>query len=188
MRKTIKAPVGKKQTIHAIDPAVDETASYHRQKAEAILRRHQSLDSANELLGWDIISAAQEGIKKARITKTRSFSGIGKRTGNRDGMTQEAGHIYIMKFRSTKFLNITTGREGDPSCVWIEEAMDVATGKQLKSGELVRFLGMENSDRQPIFSAKSALVPGAEPIHVIRLSPSKEKASENTTGIFEAIY
>ena len=189
MRKiTEKTRTHDKPTLKLLDPQIDESANYHRQKAEAILRRHESLDSARELLGWDIVCATEEGLRRVRIMKTRSFSGMGKKTHNKEGIVQPPGHIYIMKSRAGMLLNISTGREGEASCVWVEEAKDLDSGMFLKGRNLVTFLGMENADRQPVFSEKFALVPGENPNKIERLSPAKEKASDNTTGIFEAVY
>lgn len=191
-RKTGK-PIEKKQhtgplTLKAMAPQVDQAAEYSRQKMESVLRRVESLDSARELLGCEIVAAMPDGVKRVRIIKTRSFSGISKSTTNRDGILMEAGNVYIMKFRVAKFLNITTGRGGKPSCVWIEEATDMDTGKTLKSNQLLKALGLEESDGKPIFTDRTAIVPGAEPLKIERLSPSANRASENTTGIFQAYF
>lgn len=182
-KKVLENPSLKK---HA--PQLSEAGEYNRQKVESILRRRESLDSARELIGWDIVAATPEGVQRVRITKTRSFSGIGKSTTNRDGISREAGHVYIMKHRAAKFLNITTGRSGQESCVWIEEAADLKTGKTLKSNQLLKTLGLHESDGVAILTDKTTLVPGAKPDDVKRLSPSAERASTNTTGVFQGVF
>ncbi|MBU0533060.1 hypothetical protein KKB44_06225 [Candidatus Micrarchaeota archaeon] len=185
VKKTIQREATK-PSLKSLEPKLD--VDFHKQRVEAILRRHESLDSARELLGYDIVAATSDGVKRVRISKTRSFNGISGRTTNREGIEQDAGMIYIMKFRSTKFLNITTGRAGNPTCVWIEEAIDVDTGEKLKSNKLLRHLELEGSDRQPIFSDRTAIVAGETPSKIERLNPAKNGASENTTGVFQAHF
>lgn len=171
-----------------VAPQVDLPQAYGRQKVEAILRRASSLDSARELLGCHIVSATESGLKTVRITKTRSFEGVGNNTTNRDGISRGAGHVYLMKFRAAVFLNITTGREGKASCVWIEEATDLDTGRQLKNSQVTKHLGLEKSDGLQVFSDRLAIVPGEAPERIVRLSPAQARASNNTTAIFEAFF
>lgn len=175
-------------TLKAQAPKVDEAVNFHRQRIEAILRHRQSLDSAKELLGCDIVAVTADGPQRVRITKTRSFDGVGGRSTNRERMEQEAGRVLIMKYRVAKFLNVTTGREGNPTCVWIEEATDMKTGKILKSNQLLKTLGLGDSDGKPIFSKRTAIVPGQKPAAVIGLNPGAERASSNTTGVFQAVF
>lgn len=170
------------------DPKVELEAKSGRDRIEEMLRHRDSLQSAQELLGCEIVAATSEGVARFRITKTRSFNGISHRTTNRGGIVQEAGMVYIMKHRAAKLLNITTGREGVPTCVWIEEAVDLKTGKTFKSNQLLKALGMEDSDGQPVFTERTAIVPGQKPQRVERLSPVAEGASTNTTGIFRAVF
>ena len=170
------------------EPALDESHFSARAKVDAILKHHSSLDSAQELLGHDIVSNVGGETRRVRITKTRSFDGVGNRSSNMEGMSQEAGHVFIMKHRSGKFLNITTGKQGDPTVVWIEEATNVATGETLKSNKLISHLGLDNADLEPIFTGSRAIVQGEKPSKIDRLSPAAEGASPNTTGIFRAVY
>jgi len=170
------------------DPKVELEAKSGREKIEEILKHRDGLQSAQELLGCEIVAATGGGMARFRITKTRSFNGISHRTTNRDGIVQEAGMVYIMRHRAAKLLNVTTGREGAPTCVWIEEAVEVKSGKTFKSNQLLKALGMEDSDGQPVFTERTAIVPGQKPQRVERLSPVAEGASTNTTGIFRAVF
>jgi len=178
----------RKPPLKAVSPKIDEMANYHRQKIEAILSSVDSRDAAKGLLGCDIVAATADGLRSVRITKTRAFEGIGKSTTNREGITQEAGKIYIMKHRVALFLNITTGREGNPSCVWVEEAKDTDTGTPLKNNALLRHLGLLDSDRLPIFTESTAIVPGVQPKEICEINLADAKASKNTTGVFAAVF
>jgi hypothetical protein len=105
-------------------------------------------------------------------------------------MTAEAGHVYIMKQRAARFFNISTGREGQPKCVHVEMAVNLENGKLIKNNELLRTLGLMDSNGEPIFSERTAIVPGAklDESQIERLSPSAVGASANTTGVFRARF
>lgn len=174
-------------TLKAIAPQVDEAANYGKQKILAVLASVDARDAAKALLGCDIVAATESGIARARITKTRAFQGIGKHTENRPGIMQDAGMVYIMKHRVAKFLNITTGREGNPSCVWVEEAMDLKTGMMVKNNALLRLLQLETSDRMPIFTESTGIVEGVAPAEIKSIDLGEAQASKNTTGVYAAV-
>jgi len=142
--------------------------------------------AARGLLGHDIVVATLDGPKTARIMKTRSFNGVGKNEASRKDFEQPGGNLFLLKLRHVTLLNITTGRQGDASCVWIEEAKDPETGKMLRNGELIEFLGLGDFHGKPVFSKKTAIVPGPEQPAVESLD--LKRASNNTTGIFQAFY
>ena len=74
------APGNLRLTLRGLDPEVGHAAEFHRERVMAILRRRESLDSARELIGYDIVSATSEGVKRVRIVKTRSFNWLIKST------------------------------------------------------------------------------------------------------------
>src|SRR3990172_6883186 len=75
---------------------------------------------AKDLLGRILVRESERGLTAGRIVETGAFEGDEGRKA-REGMSYAPGTIYVMPFRGNYFLNIATGRKGEPSCVEIRE-------------------------------------------------------------------
>lgn len=77
-----------------------------------------SEEVAKDLLGRALYRKRGMGITGARIIETGAYSG-GSITPSRKGMKYSPANLFLMPFRGNYFFNISTGREGEPSCVEI---------------------------------------------------------------------
>jgi len=93
---------------------------------------------AKDLLGRFIVRDTGNGILSAKIIETGAYEG-GKETPSRKGMKYSSGRIFLMPFRGSKLLNITTDKPGYPSCVEIRKLIfddEIING----SGSVSKFL------------------------------------------------
>lgn len=94
-----------------------------------------TIRAAKNSLGRTLCREYDGAIQRALVVETWAHQGYGKHTTNRDGINYGAGRVYIMSFRGHNALNIATGKEGEPSCVWIREVYPTEglTSKEARS-------------------------------------------------------
>jgi DNA-3-methyladenine glycosylase len=73
---------------------------------------------ARDLLGRMFVRSTSSGDTIGRIIEIGAYVD-GNETYTRTGMKYSAGTIFLMSYRSSRMLNIATGKEGRPSCVEI---------------------------------------------------------------------
>ncbi len=91
--------------------------------------------AAKRALGRTIYRRQGSDIYQVLVVETWAHEGYGKHTTNRDGINYGAGRIYVMFHRGHNALNVATGKEGEPSCIWIRDVYPLVglSHKQAKS-------------------------------------------------------
>lgn len=81
---------------------------------------------ARYLIGRTMVRTVGGRRIEAVVTEVAAHEGGGG--ASRRGMCYAPGTVFVMSFRGHLFLNIATGAEGEPSCVWIRGARITTDG------------------------------------------------------------
>jgi len=108
-----------------------------------------SKDVARDIMGRILVrNLYEDNVLSGIITETWPYHGVGKGTKNKEGLFYPPGKIYIMPYRVGVFLNISTDKEGEPSCVFIRKVHIIGeTEKESELGpiELCKSLHIDRS-------------------------------------------
>ena len=96
-----------------------------------------SEEVAVDLLGRMLLRNTKIGSTSGRIIETGVYVG-GKETKSREGMKYTPGKIFLMPYRGSSLLNISTDREGFASCVEIR-GIAFHSGVINGAGKVARF-------------------------------------------------
>ena len=103
----------------------------------------EAKEVARDLLGRKLVKVDGNEKLEGIITETIAFEGKGKRTFG-EGIEYDAGKIYIMPFRNSNFLNISTENH-KASCVFIYRLMPIGIDAKLTDGpgKLTKAFGID---------------------------------------------
>lgn len=174
----LQKPTGKKAKPNSAFKAFNPLAD----RADLYFLNGTSVEAAKALLGRLLVSTVDGERRELLIAKVRAFEGAGSRRDVKEGISGPAGRIYLMRFRSALFFNITTGKAGAPSCVWIEEGI-TNDNKRLAKTQVTSYLGITKNMSGDLVGDKVDVLAGIIPKKVNELP--LDDASENTAGIFE---
>ena len=136
-------------------------------------------DVAVDLIGRILISELKEEIVGGRIIEVGAYE-EGKEISSRKGMKYSPGKIFLMPYRGHYFFNISTDREGFPSCVEIRQ-IELKNKIVKGSGAVSNVLGITSNLDGIMFGEKLKIF--EEPIKKYKIKKLKG-ASENCLGYF----
>ncbi len=140
----------------------------------------KSSQVAKDLLGRIILRDTEKGSIAAKIIQTGAYEG-GDPKPSREGMKYAPGKIFLMPYRSTYLLNITTDKEGVPSCVEIREVE--FNNKTLKgSGKIATALKISSNLEGKLLGKEVQII--GEPINNSKISKLIDGCSDNCLGYY----
>lgn len=177
-------------TPEAPDEAAEAESLAPTEEQENTMRTPRSFfarpaaEVARELVGRTLVRTRRGKRLRVVITAVAAHEG-GSSTSSRQGMNYAPGTIFVMPFRGRLFLNITTGSEGEASCVFIRAGIAEDGGKRVVldgPAKLAAYLGATRTlDGQPLGANLWVEGEAVSPALVMQSHPG---GADNCVGLF----
>jgi 3-methyladenine DNA glycosylase Mpg len=134
---------------------------------------------AKNLVGRLLVRTTESGITAGQILEVGAYED-GKEVPSRVGMKYSPGKIFLMPYRGTNLLNISTGKEGFPSCVEVRK-LGLHDEVLIGSGKIASYLDISRDfDGLDLGEGIKISGEGVKKSHIIEL----EGLADNCIGIY----
>lgn len=142
-----------------------------------------AVEVAQDLIGRTLVRTRGRGHTRMVITAVAAHEG-GKETAARRGMKYAPGTIFVMPFRGRHFLNISTGTEGEASCVFIRAGIVEGQPREVLDGpaKLAKRLAVNSLDSNPLGS--ELWIEGEAVSPALVEESIQSKVGDNCLGVF----